>query len=879
MDSDDMFLDSERLKKMIALGIYDDKTVDKVRNIKNKDLIDKTPVARPPDPLDTRPTPAPPNQPMGGRGGGGRRGGPHNRGGPEGWRSQRANPGRRDFGYGFNPIADSVVNWSTFGDNSGPKRPKTFTGDDSFRSSIRDGIQTKIQRNEDDRKMNIHLMGDRYPGNASIDTDLRPKSDTDLRFNSRKTADNSHLITSAATDEDFRGRGRRGRGMDHNRHFDADQRERDVFGERSAPRDPMLSQPVVDDIDDFIARAERAVSGKPSTPQKRKHEMSGSGRGGPHRPDQRPAHQKPLFERPRRIDDNMSQRRSGALFGSNDSSDEFKASDALNPSFGRRLPPERPVIEVLDEPRVESEANPVKQMEELRNTVEELSSSNLYCQYCDFYLSSFNHINSHIGTVLHQQNMAKKSMENSARGVSEQTASQSVPNSEPMSRTVVQRVPIGMAALVKMIDNRKQITLKSLTDMESYQICSDSEASLAKELAKLLTNELLNYKMSLMPDNVKERNEDDRKMNIHLMGDRYPGNASIDTDLRPNSDTDLRFNSRKTADNSHLITSAATDEDFRGRGRRGRGMDHNRHFDADQRERDVFGERSAPRDPMLSQPVVDDIDDFIARAERAVSGKPSTPQKRKHEMSGSGRGGPHRPDQRPADQKPLFERPRRIDDNMSQRRSGALFGSNDSSDEFKASDALNPSFGRRLPPERPVIEVLDEPRVESEANPVKQMEELRNTVEELSSSNLYCQYCDFYLSSFNHINSHIGTVLHQQNMAKKSMENSARGVSEQTASQSVPNSEPMSRTVVQRVPIGMAALVKMIDNRKQITLKSLTDMESYQICSDSEASLAKELAKLLTNELLNYKMSLMPDNVKEALKHQGIGLLKSATNM
>ncbi|CAG2174111.1 unnamed protein product [Oppiella nova] len=150
------------------------------------------------------------------------------------------------------------------------------------------------------------------------------------------------------------------------------------------------------------------------------------------------------------------------------------------------------------------------------------------------------------------------------------------------------------------------------------------------------------------------------------------------------------------------------------------------------------------------------------------------------------------------------------------------------------------------------------------------MEELRNTVEELSSSNLYCQYCDFYLSSFNDINSHIGTVLHQQNMAKKSMENSA---------QSVPKCEPMNRTVVERVPIGMAALVKMIDNRKQITLKSLTDMESYQICSDSEASLAKELAKLLTNELLNYKMSLMPDNVKEALKHQGIGLLKSATNM
>jgi hypothetical protein len=41
------------------------------------------------------------------------------------------------------------------------------------------------------------------------------------------------------------------------------------------------------------------------------------------------------------------------------------------------------------------------------------------------------------------------------------------------------------------------------------------------------------------------------------------------------------------------------------------------------------------------------------------------------------------------------------------------------------------------------------------------------------------------------------------------------------------------------------------------------NQKSYEINSDEEASLAKELAKLLTNELLNYKINLMPDNVKQ----------------
>lgn len=46
-------------------------------------------------------------------------------------------------------------------------------------------------------------------------------------------------------------------------------------------------------------------------------------------------------------------------------------------------------------------------------------------------------------------------------------------------------------------------------------------------------------------------------------------------------------------------------------------------------------------------------------------------------------------------------------------------------------------------------------------------------------------------------------------------------------------------------------------------LNVILNQESYEIRSDKEAALAKELAKLLTNELLNYKMNLMPDNVKQ----------------
>lgn len=40
---------------------------------------------------------------------------------------------------------------------------------------------------------------------------------------------------------------------------------------------------------------------------------------------------------------------------------------------------------------------------------------------------------------------------------------------------------------------------------------------------------------------------------------------------------------------------------------------------------------------------------------------------------------------------------------------------------------------------------------------------------------------------------------------------------------------------------------------------------SYEIRNDEEAATAKELAQLLTNELLTYKMNMMPSNVKEVL--------------
>ncbi|CAG2120671.1 unnamed protein product, partial [Medioppia subpectinata] len=190
---------------------------------------------------------------------------------------------------------------------------------------------------------------------------------------------------------------------------------------------------------------------------------------------------------------------------------------------------------------------------------------------------------------------------------------------------------------------------------------------------------------------------------------------------------------------------------------------------------------------------------------------------------------------------------------------------------FERPRRLSP-IERRL---RPEPEVAADVPTEAEEDVSRDIAILRQTVEELSQSNLHCQYCDHFLSSVNDINAHMGSLIHQQNMAKKEMQDNAKVDSDGRFGAN--DRADTSRTVVDRVPTGMAALVQMIDSRKQITLKSLTDMDTYQICSESEALLAKELAKLLTQELLNYKMSSMPDTVKEALKNQGIGLLNTMT--
>ena len=69
-----------------------------------------------------------------------------------------------------------------------------FRGSDTFRSTIRDGIrdsiQTKIERNEIERKLNIDYLSVRTASGKSHDTDFRAvsdmdscKRDTDERYN------------------------------------------------------------------------------------------------------------------------------------------------------------------------------------------------------------------------------------------------------------------------------------------------------------------------------------------------------------------------------------------------------------------------------------------------------------------------------------------------------------------------------------------------------------------------------------------------------------------------------------------------------------------------------------------------------------------------
>lgn len=550
-EESDLFMDKSRLEKMIELGIYDNKMVDKMRTFGNNTNVvmncnksnDNSKTTQRPIEKTVekaiRETYRPPNS-----------------------------------GHGFKPIENSSFKWS-----EPIARKRQRTPSPVRRDRIRDEIQTKISRNEMERKLTVDYFKTKNPNNdsdnrietnsgnsKSNDTDFRHKSDTDSRHKSdndsrrksdtdsrlrdtdnrqnesinRKNDDNLPFITPAAVDQDFRSsridendeknvaireklidnfqkrvtfisKNKQTFNTKRNDFFDINRRSKpkensdtiediDAFIRNCGPKS-VEPKHNFDDIDSFIKQCEMKLGSKAA------NRGRSANRGNATTLREKTNDRRPL----------LNQRQDNESFTrSNTNQNRFESRSDINTNkeeLYNRRPQEdrinREEITTISEP----EQNPTKHMEILRETVEELAKSNLYCQYCDCYLSSLVEVNTHIATLIHQQNMAKKIMEENNVKIesdSDFNDKQNEMNDSERIHSIPEPIvekPVsltGMNLLIKLIEDRKQITLKTLTEMESYEINNDKEASLAKELAKLLTNELLNYKMNLMPDNVKE---------------------------------------------------------------------------------------------------------------------------------------------------------------------------------------------------------------------------------------------------------------------------------------------------------------------------------------------------------------------------------------
>ena len=489
MADEDSFMDQQTIQKMIAAGIYDEDMANKLKGIKNKDLKDNT-MIRPASertPLERQPpqkaNPFSSQNRGRGRGFGARGSGRGQRGHyiPQPGRGRSQRPIDPLGGSGrFSFQSTTAHKWQEIVvDEDGPafhKRgrssPQRDGFRDPFRDGIRDGIQTKIQRKESDRNLNSDF-DDRNAGNSN-DTDLRAKDtdsrirDTDLRlasnpFINRKTTPNLQNITSTAIDADYRcgaGDGRSGgrgapnpKSMIEEKFFGANRNQRGSV--------PNLSKNLIDDIDDFIEKASSKLNMDPSEI----NAMSSRGRGGANFKHGRatfPRSDDPLGLK--QTDDSFSLRLMDDPLGLTQEEQSF---DERAPEDSFDSGPE------MTEAPPETDENPIAILKE---TVEELAKSNLYCQYCDCYLSSLIEVNTHIGTANHQKNMAKKVMEennsinNNNRNNSQPKPKENQPISRPISQTIVERVPTGMAAIVQMIEQRKQITLKTLTEMV-FDLC------------------------------------------------------------------------------------------------------------------------------------------------------------------------------------------------------------------------------------------------------------------------------------------------------------------------------------------------------------------------------------------------------------------------
>lgn len=485
----DEIFDEDRLQKMIAAGIFDDKRLESMKKLQTS----KEPTSAPPKPsipvqkpLDRavpplgRPLGRPVDQafnrmmgrpmdrqlsePMGrdfgdfrggprGRSRGMNRGGFRGRGRGIGW-----NPNQQSR---FNPVPGSSLKWQEMDErHTTNKRPRnamdfedrTDSFRDPFRDGIRDGIQTKIERNEMERKLNIDFMSDRNSSGKSYDTDLRPVTDTDSRIRDtdlRNDSTNRRNITPTANNYNMRPHG--GAGDRPDRTAPADLRN-EAFGQSSgAPRKSGIRMHH-DELDDFIRNAQMKLGGMGDS-----RGADGRGRGAPRgreggAPARHSGGSPTRSSGPHSSQRNM-QSESGAFIARPD--DPLGLTQPSYESYSRSHDDEPEIVEVPKE----AEQNPSKDIAILRETVEELAKSSLYCQYCDCYLSSLQEVNTHIGTAIHQQNMHKKTMEEQSQRKAQQKETARV------SQTVIERVPVGMAAIVEMIEQKKQITLKTLTDM------------------------------------------------------------------------------------------------------------------------------------------------------------------------------------------------------------------------------------------------------------------------------------------------------------------------------------------------------------------------------------------------------------------------------
>ncbi len=495
-EENDIFMDKTRLQKMIAFGIYGNEMIHKLTtfaksndNSINTSTNASTNSSTKQSSNATTPSTARDNKPL------------------ESLRTQSSDSWRPSNSMtGFKPIENSAFKWSDTWDRKRRRTPSPV------RQRQREEIQNKISRDEMERKLNveyfnsnkdndqrINLFNDNKTNNNNnqntgncVDTDLRSKSDIDSRLRdtdcrpnqslNRKNADNLPFIASTANDEDLRSTRideRDERNLAFRQQFIEGVEKRVKFNrtntrfntnssnffdkKRSKPEEkketiedidafikqcnskPEPKKPqAFDDIDDFIKQCEMKLES--NAPKNRGREAQRA-RGNDRRP-------------------NQNQRQDNTQFNRGDNQDIYSRNNApqnrlnRNESFNNRF-------QDLNTTGSSSVSEPIrntnKDIEILRETVEELTKSNLYCQYCDCYLSSLIEVNSHIGTLVHQQNMAKQVMAHNNVKIEPNNQNDLRINNSELIPAINE--PKGMEILVKLIEDRKQITLKTLTEM------------------------------------------------------------------------------------------------------------------------------------------------------------------------------------------------------------------------------------------------------------------------------------------------------------------------------------------------------------------------------------------------------------------------------